>query len=108
MNLKRTIAALCAAALFPAAGVAQHQHEHDKPAAGATPGGGAMPGGMMDGPMMQMMQQCRRMGGGAMLPQLPPGNEKLQLQMHAEMMQKAGEVLARYASQIKEPARPAR
>ena len=61
-------------------------------------------GGMMG--MMNMMSACNRMmsGGmaGHMMPQLPPGNEKLQLQMHAEMMQKMGETLAKYASQIKE------
>lgn len=38
---------------------------------------------------------------GHMLPQLPPGNEKLQLQMQAEMMQKMGEIVAKYAAQIK-------
>lgn len=42
------------------------------------------------------------MSGGAMMPQLPPGNEKLEFQMHAEMMQKMGEIAARYADKIKE------
>ena len=36
-----------------------------------------------------------------MLPQLPPGNEKLQLQMQAEMMQKMGEIVANHVAQIK-------
>lgn len=58
---------------------------------------GAMGGGMMD-----MMQSCQKTMGGAMMPQLPPGNEKLQFQMHAEMMQKMGEIAARYADKIKE------
>ena len=61
-------------------------------------------GGMMG--MMDMMGSCNRMmQGGSMahgMPQLPPGNAKLQLQMHAEMMQRMGEVLAKYAAQIKE------
>ena len=61
-------------------------------------------GGMMG--MMDMMGSCNRMmQGGSMahgMPQLPPGNAKLQLQMHAEMMQKMGEVLAKYAAQVKE------
>ncbi len=36
-----------------------------------------------------------------MIPQLPPGNEKLQLQMQAEIMQKVGEITAKYAAQLK-------
>lgn len=52
-----------------------------------------------------MMGSCSRMmqGGmmGHMLYQMPPGNEKLQMQMHAEVMQKIGEIEAKYASQIK-------
>ena len=61
--------------------------------------------GGMEG-MMEMMGSCNHMmqGGmmGSTMPQLPPGNEKLQLQMQAEMMQKMGETLAKYATQIKE------
>lgn len=65
--------------------------------------GGGM-GGMMGGGMMGMMQQCERMmgaRGGHAMPQLPPGNEKLQLQMQAEIMQRVGETLAKYAAQVK-------
>jgi hypothetical protein len=60
--------------------------------------------------MMGMMRACPMMGGGGMMgpgmgagmmPQLPPGNEKLQLQMSAEIMQKVGEITAKYANQIK-------
>lgn len=56
--------------------------------------------------MMGMMGACQGMMGGhttgaGLVPQLPPGNEKLQLQMWAEIMQKAGEITAKYASQIK-------
>lgn len=75
---------------------------------------GAMSCGMMDGRMMQhgammggMMQHGAMggmmggmMGGHAMIPQLPAGNEKLQLKMQAEIMQKVGEILAKYADQI--------
>lgn len=65
---------------------------------------GAMGGGMMG--MMNMMHACQGMMGGSMpggaLPQLPPGNEKLEFQMHAEMMQKMGEIAAKYADKIKE------
>lgn len=64
-----------------------------------------MGGHMMEGGMMNMMGMCRQMMDGGMmthiLPQLPPGNEKLQLQMHVEMMQKLGEITAKYAGQIK-------
>lgn len=58
------------------------------------------------GGMMEMMESCNRMmqrGSTAHgTPQLPPGNAKLQLQMHAEIMQRTGEILAKYAAQVKE------
>lgn len=37
---------------------------------------------------------------GASASALPAGNEKLQLKMQAEIMQKVGEILAKYADQI--------
>jgi hypothetical protein len=69
---------------------------------------GTMHGGMQGCEMMQ-----GRMGGmmaDAMMdrmihiPKLPPGNEKLQLMMQAEILQKVGEVQAKYAAQLIEPA----
>lgn len=63
----------------------------DKPAAHGMPG--------MQG-MQGMMSGCPMMGGG-MMPQLPPGNEKLQLQMWGELMQKMGEIASKYAAQVK-------
>ena len=71
-------------------------------------GGGAMGGDMMG--MMNMMQGCNAMMGhsSAMMPKMPPGNEKLEFQMHAEMMQKMGEIAAKYASQIKDDKRSSR
>jgi len=56
--------------------------------------------------MMEMMNTCHGMTGGGMagtglVPQLPPGNEKLHLQMWAEIMQKVGEIVAKYAAQAK-------
>ena len=63
-------------------------------------------GSMMD--MMGMMNTCQTMmgkgamGGDSMHMKLPPGNEKLELQMHAEMMQKMGEIAGRYAEKIKD------
>ena len=60
--------------------------------------------------MQDMMSGCPMMGGGmsgghmqggGMMPQLPPGNEKLQMQMWGEMMQKMGEIASKYAAQVK-------
>ena len=63
-----------------------------------------MPGmrGMMSGgcPMMSGGMAGGPVSGTAM-PQLPPGNEKLQLQMWGEMMQKMGEIASKYATQVK-------
>jgi hypothetical protein len=66
----------------------------DKPAAQGMHGMQGMQG------MHGMMSGCPMMGGG-MMPQLPPGNEKLQLQMWGEMMQKMGEIASKYAAQVK-------
>lgn len=60
---------------------------------------GMMRGGMMSG-MMQNGMMGRMMGSHTMIPQLPPGNEKLQLKMQAEIMQKVGEIIAKYADQV--------
>jgi len=58
--------------------------------------------GMMSGcPMMGGGMSGGHMQGGGMMPQLPPGNEKLQLQMWGEMMQKMGEIASKYAAQVK-------
>lgn len=64
----------------------------------------------MPGMRGMMSSGCPMMGSGMMMggqmsstamPQLPPGNEKLQLQMWGEMMQKLGEVASKYAAQVK-------
>ncbi|TAL79731.1 MAG: hypothetical protein EPN76_01270 [Burkholderiaceae bacterium] len=55
-----------------------------------------MSGGMMSGGMMGP----RSMGYQMLMPQLPAGNEKLQLQMQAEIMQKVGEIIGKYADKI--------
>jgi hypothetical protein len=66
--------------------------------------GSGMMGNGMDGGMMAMMGACGQMmnarGSMSGMPKLPPGNEKLQLQMQAEMMQKMGEILSSYAARI--------
>lgn len=79
---------------------------------GNDSGGRGMMGGMMGNGMMSgmmgggnsmmrdgAMDGCM-MGGHAMMPQLPAGNEKLQLKMQAEIMQKVGEIIAKYADQV--------
>lgn len=85
--------------------VASAQGQPPKPPAGTHRMEGMPMGGGMMG-MMDMPDSCNRMMQGGMtshmLPRLPPGNEKLQLQMQAEMMQKMGEIVAKYADQIKE------
>jgi hypothetical protein len=58
--------------------------------------------------MMEMMRSCQQMMGaggaahGGMGFRLPPGNAKLEAQMHAEMMQKMGEIAARYAERARD------
>lgn len=54
-----------------------------------------MGNGMMGGGMM---------GGCPMMGQLPPGNEKLMMQMHADMMQAMGDILRKYADKVQAPA----
>lgn len=119
INKKAILATLLSAALVTASGlsIAADKPEAGKP--GMSMHGGKGMGGMqgmqgMQGmtgksgmmPMMDMMSACdHAMQSGAMahgMPQLPPGNAKLQLQMQAEMMQKTGEILAKYAAQIGE------
>ena len=59
--------------------------------------------GMMGCPMMSGGMGGGMAGGmaaGRGLPTLPPGNEKLQLQMQAEILQKVGEIMTKYAGQI--------
>ena len=68
---------------------------------GRMMGGGGMMGGGMGG-MMDMMSGCSQMKGTGATPHLPPGNDKLQLKMQAEIMQKTAEILSRYADQIGE------
>ncbi len=112
MQMKRIILAVaCAAALSSGVAFAQ---QASKPAPGmhgdgrsmdhGMMGGGDMMGGMMRGGGMGGMMGGHHgmMSGMMMVPRMPPGNEKLEFQMRAEMMQKMGEIAAKYASQIKE------
>lgn len=70
-------------------------------------GSGSMMGNMDMKGMMDMMSACQGMMGqggmhGPASLRLPAGNEKLELQMHAEMMQKMGEIAAKYADRIRD------
>jgi hypothetical protein len=84
--------------------------QHGTMGSGGDMGGGDMGGGDMKGMkgMKGMMRSCQAMmchdgmAGSAAMLKLPPGNEKLEFQMHAEMMQKMGEIATKYADIIKE------
>ncbi|MEO7854242.1 MAG: hypothetical protein ABIR94_18620 [Rubrivivax sp.] len=99
-----------APATKPADGMSDMSKHHPM-AQGMKGGEGGMSGmggmGDMMG-MMKMMNSCQTMMDGAsasasaLVPTLPPGNEKLQFQMRAEMMQKMGQIAAEYADKIKE------
>lgn len=117
MELKRTLVMLASATLLSgASSIALSQQSPAKPAPseGRSMDHGMMGGrgGMMQGGgdmmgMMNMMQGCEQMMsssamGSATMPKMPPGNEKLEFQMRAEMMQKMGEIAAKYAGQIKD------
>lgn len=96
------LASFAGAAALPlpvAAQSDQHQHEQSAQRGQAS---GMMSGQGMGG-MMDMMQGCPMMrGGGHGMPHLPPGNEKLELQMHADMMKAMGDILAKYAARLPE------
>lgn len=51
----------------------------------------------------KMGKHCRMHENFVRIPELPPGNAKLQLEMQGEIMQKVGEILTKYAPQVKEP-----
>lgn len=110
MRLRKTFAAASLAAALgalsfalPAAAQSDTQHDQDT----GDQGMGSMMGAQDRGGMMGMMQGCPMMqGGGPMgmggggMPHLPPGNEKLELQMHADMMKAMGDILAKYAARL--------
>jgi hypothetical protein len=100
MKLRVVSAVIAAAAIS----VSAWSFAADKPAAQGMQGMQGMHRmqGMMSGcPMMSGGMSGGHMQGGGMMPQLPPGNEKLQLQMWGEMMQKMGEIASKYAAQVK-------
>lgn len=92
-----TAALVTSVGVLAGAGIASAQSEPQR--------GPGMQGGMMGGQggMMGMMQGCPMMQGGGMghgMPHLPPGNEKLEMQMHADMMRAMADVLSKYAKQL--------
>ncbi|MGX0939637.1 hypothetical protein ACUXQ2_005733 [Cupriavidus metallidurans] len=99
MNTKSLMAATLALALLGGSGWSV--------AAGASPGAEGAKAGSKDRGQSMMMDHM--MGGGMMgscpmMGQLPPGNEKLSMQMHGEMMQAMGEIMRKYADKIQTPA----
>jgi hypothetical protein len=102
VRLRVIICAFAATAAFATAKIATAQSEapHKPGASGMQGGMGQGMGGMMG---MEMMQGCPMMRGGGMghdMAHLPPGNEKLELQMHADMMRAMAEVLSKYAARL--------
>lgn len=97
MNTKRLAAVSLALALLSASGLSaaaspSQPAMHD--GGSSMMGGGMKGGGMMGG---GMMGSCPMMG------QLPPGNEKLAMQMHGEMMKAMGDIMLKYADKIQTP-----
>jgi hypothetical protein len=106
--MNRRIAAAVIFATAMGASVVGVAADSDRPMGGSKDRQGMQEKKGMQGMegMMGMMSACQGMMGGhsagaGFVPQLPPGNEKLQLQMSAEIMQKVGEITAKYANQIK-------
>ena len=93
-----TVVAVAAGALT-VGGIAGAQSE-----APQKPGASGMQGGMGQGMGGMMgMEGCPMMRGGGMghgMAHLPPGNEKLELQMHADMMRAMADVLTKYAARL--------
>ena len=110
MQSRPMVVTLLPATLVLASGLAgAADKKQSKEPAGNMPGMEKMDmdHGMMQGGMMDMMKGCRQMMSDPTRPLLPAGNEKLQLQMRAEMMQKMGEILGKYADKIKDEKRDA-
>ncbi|AJW43443.1 MULTISPECIES: hypothetical protein [Ralstonia] len=97
MKTQSVVAAALALALLGAGGWSM--------AASPSRGSDGTKPGSQD-PMHSMMMDHMMGGGGGMMGgcpmmgQLPPGNEKLSMQMHGEMMQAMGEILRKYADKI--------
>lgn len=100
-------ALLLASLLLPLPALAADPAPAPTPTPGAGMGAGAgmgmgMGGGQMkmQGKRCQMMKGHGRMGQMLRMPRLPAGNDKLQLQMEAEILQMLGQIQAKYANQL--------
>lgn len=119
--IRKSIVAICLIAVSGSAALAAQQapsfptasgmpdmskhHPTDSRIKRAEGGMGDM-GDMMG--MMKMMNSCQSMmddaqaSSSALMLKLPPGNEKLEFKMRAEMMQKMGQIASQYADKIRE------
>lgn len=96
------LAATVGAFAVPGIAAAQSEAPHKPGASGMQGGMGQGMGGMGGQGGMMGMQGCPMMqgGGGHGTPHLPPGNEKLELQMHADMMRAIADVLTKYSARL--------
>src|SRR5260370_14476011 len=103
MNRKRITAMI--AVLAMGASTWSLAADHDPKAERGMHGMQGMPsmqGGMMSGcPMMGDGMRGSGMGSVGMMLQLAPSNEKLQLDMWGEMIQKMSEIASKYGAQVK-------
>jgi len=102
LRVRLIVCAFATTAAFGVAAIAAAQSEAPhKPGAPGMQGGMGQGMGGMTG--MDMMQGCPMMSGSGMgrgMAHLPPGNEKLELQMHADMMRAMADVLTKYAARL--------
>lgn len=99
MKTNHLAVALLTVALFGSSGssmAADSNQSSGMPSSGMH-GKAKVSGGGMDRRAMGagMMKTCPMM-----MHHLPPGNEKLEMQMHGEMMKAMGDIMLKYADQI--------
>ncbi len=104
MNIRRVAVPLLTVVLLAGSGWSVAAGSRD-PAGSAPPsmhGQSMMMGGQMMG--NHMMGSAGMNGCSMTMGQLPPGNEKLEMQMHGEMMKAMGDIMLRYADRIQTPS----
>ena len=96
----RTLITAFAIGALTAGGAAMAQseseHAHGQGASGMGQGMGGMTGMMQGCPMMRGAGGGRGQG----MAHLPPGNEKLEMQMHADMMRAMADIMTKYAARL--------
>jgi hypothetical protein len=104
MKTNRLAVALLTAALFGTSGASMAADSNQSSGMPSSPmHGQSMMGGSMMGKGMMgkgMMDAGMMKGCPMMMHHLPPGNEKLEMQMHGEMMKAIGDIMLKYADQI--------